>query len=943
MQKPLRKNLLEEDMKKMVLVISLLFILSVVFAQASDLFISEYIEGGSNNKAVEIFNGTGNSVDLSDYQIWKIANGGSWPEYSLTLSGNLADGDVFVIYNSSSVAGISVEGDITWTQANWNGNDAVGLAKNLESTWTLIDAVGEDGVDPGSGWNVAGTTNGTVNHTLVRKSTITTGNTDWTVSSGTNQTDSEWIVYPQDTFDYLGEHTMGGTPLTATPVMAPSGGIYTSTQSVTITCETVASTIYYTTDGSEPDDTSSEYTTALEISSNTTLKAIAYASGFDPSNIAAEEYIFASSVSTITELRNGTIGEAYQLTGEAILTFQQSYRNQKYIQDSGAAILIDDNDENITTVYNRYDGITGIIGTLGEYGGMLQFIPTEDSGVATSTGNVLIPAVITFADLTTSESFEAYEAQLVTIEDVTFTPIETDFANGTVYEISDITGIYSFRTTFYSVDYIGELIPTAVFDLTGILNSRSDGNYITARDAADLQIFPDITIISPNGGESWEQGSVHDITWSSTLYSTDAEVGLSARYNFGDNTESEYIITEDPISNTGSYSWTIPEDMTLSNDYKIFAEINENAVTTDDLSDDFFSIVETTGPTVTVTSPNGGEEWEQDSTHDITWDTTIFTVNAQVGIAVEYPGVDDEILLTPEPILNTGTYSWDIPADFAINNTYKIKIGVYENEDEVYDLSDDFFSVIEPVVVPDPGDVIITEIMQNPGTVGDSNGEYFELYNTTDGVIDINGWIVCDAGSNTATIDNGGPLIIYSNSYLVLGNDIDPLTNGDYTCDYQYSGFYLANGDDEVIIKIGEVIIDAVYYDGGPLFPDPTGASMELDPNHMNSVDNDDGANWYTAYTTYGDGDFGTPGSANPGLVGSLDTPTNVVISHDGTTVTITWDAVTGANSYNIYSSDTPDGTYATEGAVDTNSWSKAEASTKKFYKVEASTDAVPE
>ncbi len=202
-------------MKKIYLLVTMLALSAVGFAQTTDLMISEYIEGSSNNKALEIYNGTGADVDLSAYQIWKISNGGSWPENTLSLSGTLANGDVYVIYNSSADPAIAAVGDITWGSANWNGDDAVGLAKDDGTgTFVLIDAVGEDGADPGSGWDVAGVANATKDHTLVKKETVCSPNTNWDASRGTNATDSEWIVYNQDEFSYLGSHTSscgGGT------------------------------------------------------------------------------------------------------------------------------------------------------------------------------------------------------------------------------------------------------------------------------------------------------------------------------------------------------------------------------------------------------------------------------------------------------------------------------------------------------------------------------------------------------------------------------------------------------------------------------------------------------------------------------------------------------------------------------------------------------------
>ncbi len=171
---------------------------------ATDLFISEYCEpDGGNTKYIEIFNGTGIPVDLSAYTISKISNGGDWGEQELVLTGTLANNDVFVIANSSSDALVLAQADLTEAYiCLFNGDDAIGLF-NGEN---LIDAVGTDGDDPGAGWDVAGVTNATANHTLVRKSSVFEGNTDWTSSSGTTTENSEWIVYDANTYTHVGSH-----------------------------------------------------------------------------------------------------------------------------------------------------------------------------------------------------------------------------------------------------------------------------------------------------------------------------------------------------------------------------------------------------------------------------------------------------------------------------------------------------------------------------------------------------------------------------------------------------------------------------------------------------------------------------------------------------------------------------------------------------------------
>ncbi len=179
------------------------------FAGATDLIISEYCEGGGNNKYLEIYNGTCSTVDLSDYRIWKISNNGSWYENELEISGTLEDGEVFVIANPSAATEILDLADVEWSQANWNGNDALALVKDIDGYWTRIDQIGYSDPDNSpSNFNVAGVSGGCANHTLVRKADVTGGTTDWNASAGTNADNSQWIVYDQDTFDDLGSHDM---------------------------------------------------------------------------------------------------------------------------------------------------------------------------------------------------------------------------------------------------------------------------------------------------------------------------------------------------------------------------------------------------------------------------------------------------------------------------------------------------------------------------------------------------------------------------------------------------------------------------------------------------------------------------------------------------------------------------------------------------------------
>jgi len=162
------------------------------------------------------------------------------------------------------------------------------------------------------------------------------------------------------------------------------------------------------------------------------------------------------------------------------------------------------------------------------------------------------------------------------------------------------------------------------------------------------------------------------------------------------------------------------------------------------------------------------------------------------------------------------------------------------------------------VVVPE---LVINEIIQNPSAVSDTDGEWFEIYNPTSGAVDIEGWTIKDDGTDSHVINNGGPLEVPAGGFLVLGRNADSTLNGGVNIDYQYSGMFLGNSGDELILLDNFLTeIDRVEWDGGPAFPDPNGASMSLrDP----ALDNNVGANWCESVTPFGDGDFGTPGSEN--------------------------------------------------------------------------------
>ena len=184
-------------------------------ATPTDLFFSEYSEGSSNNKYLEIYNGTPNTIYLDSFAFPNVSNAPNTPgqyEYwnSFNSGDSIISGDVYVIAHPSANANILAEADMTFTYLS-NGDDGFGLVKGDQNNFVILDFIGNWDADPGSGWNVAGVTNGTQNHTLVRKNWVNKGNDNWSLSAGTNVFDSEWIVYPQDSIVSLGSHSLVST------------------------------------------------------------------------------------------------------------------------------------------------------------------------------------------------------------------------------------------------------------------------------------------------------------------------------------------------------------------------------------------------------------------------------------------------------------------------------------------------------------------------------------------------------------------------------------------------------------------------------------------------------------------------------------------------------------------------------------------------------------
>ncbi|MEL7523952.1 MAG: lamin tail domain-containing protein, partial [Cyanobacteria bacterium J06553_1] len=161
------------------------------------LLISEYIEGSSNNKAIELYNNSDSLIDLgaNGYSLEFYFNGNDSAGTIIELTGTVDSDDVFVIADNDASAEILAEADLISNSSFFNGDDAIALLEN----GVVIDSIGQIGFDPGSEWGSGDVS--TQNNTLRRNTDITVGDSN---PDDTFDPSLEWSGFPQDTFNDLG-------------------------------------------------------------------------------------------------------------------------------------------------------------------------------------------------------------------------------------------------------------------------------------------------------------------------------------------------------------------------------------------------------------------------------------------------------------------------------------------------------------------------------------------------------------------------------------------------------------------------------------------------------------------------------------------------------------------------------------------------------------------
>ena len=162
------------------------------------------------------------------------------------------------------------------------------------------------------------------------------------------------------------------------------------------------------------------------------------------------------------------------------------------------------------------------------------------------------------------------------------------------------------------------------------------------------------------------------------------------------------------------------------------------------------------------------------------------------------------------------------------------------------------------------GELVIDEVMTDPEAVDEQYGQWFEIYNASLFTVNLEGLAVRIDDVELYHLTTAFELA--SGDYAVIGTDDDATVNGGVDVDVEWPAgqtYQLSVTDGDLSISNADEVLDGISWRSDNGFPETSGASMSLDPTHQNALDNDVGANWCSAKVTFGDGDYGTPGTSN--------------------------------------------------------------------------------
>lgn len=271
----------------------------------------------------------------------------------------------------------------------------------------------------------------------------------------------------------------------------------------------------------------------------------------------------------------------------------------------------------------------------------------------------------------TSPSLGDILIDIVTIE----TTASDDIGVSKVDFYVDNTPIGTITSTPFSIDWDSSTVNNGEHTIRAVATDTSGQ---TESHAIIITVNNGITVIYPNGGETFEVGVLRNITWTSSASVGDVKI----EYSKDEGKNWREIVN--PTTNDGSFSWTPTADDV--SDAKGLVRISELDGDPSDTSDNPFSVVPAGFQTITVTSPTGGQTLAGGGSHTITWEDT-----GDIGTVALAYSTDGGTNWTPiDTVLNTGSYNWN-PVPVINSSNCKVRVrdldGDPSGESDVFTIS----------------------------------------------------------------------------------------------------------------------------------------------------------------------------------------------------------------------------------------------------------------
>lgn len=457
----------------------------------SDLIISEYVDGTSNNKALEIYNGTGADVDLSAYSLMKQTNGGGEYKNEQKLEGTLANGKTFVLVNSQASDELKAVGNMESSITSFNGNDAVALFK----AGTKIDEVG---VFNGGESNMWGK-DVTLRRIYGEGPTATYDASEWTEAEYGDYSDLGKFgadVEAPSIRMVTGEASDPNTIMVHVTEPLDSLSAVTVSNYSLDNDATVDSAIYES-DRKYVVLKTSKLTAGTEYT--ITVNGVTDRSGNAMNNVTYTftfGYIDVEDLAALNDLRDSYVeGQAYRITNPVVVTavigkFGSGQNTTNvWVQDQGCETTVGHSmmlyriEENAANL-EVGSVINNLIGQLTVYNDLveMQYIDEASMEITGETADVTVTTV-TVAELLGENGMD-YQNALVRIDGVIFADTGS-FEENTSYNISDGTSTIVFFTNREG-SYLGEAIPTEEVSVIGYIGWYNNQAQILPRVKEDI-------------------------------------------------------------------------------------------------------------------------------------------------------------------------------------------------------------------------------------------------------------------------------------------------------------------------------------------------------------------------------------------------------------------------------------------------------------------------